>query len=210
MYKRDGQHTYSASDLVGFLECGHRTSLDLLDLESPLERAPADEQVELIQDKGFAHEAAYLERLRAAGGRMVELSSTGNPADNLAATHAAMADGADVIFQAALAEGVYIGYADFLRRVELPSALGAWSYEVADTKLAHRPKPKFMIQLAHYSALLAKAQGRQPDHMHLALGNGTERSFRVADFMAYYGRLRQRFEAFVQSRPENTLEKCDH
>ena len=157
MYKRDGQHTYSASDLVGFLECGHRTSLDLLDLESPLERAPADEQVELIQDKGFAHEAAYLERLRAAGGRMVELSSTGNPADNLAATHAAMADGADVIFQAALAEGVYIGYADFLRRVELPSALGAWSYEVADTKLAHRPKPKFMIQLTHYSALLAKA-----------------------------------------------------
>ena len=210
MYKRDGKHTYSASDLVGFLECSHLTSLDLIDLETPLERAPADEQVELIQDKGFAHEAAYLERLRAAGGRIVELSSTGNPADNLAATHAAMADGADLIFQAALADGVYIGYADFLRRVEVPSALGAWSYEVADTKLAHRPKPKFMIQLAHYSAMLAKAQGRQPDHMHLALGNGTERSFRVADYMAYYRRLRLRFETFVQSRPATTPEKCDH
>ncbi len=82
MHKRGGQHTYSASDLVGLLECGHRTSLDLLDLETPLERAAADEQVGLIQDKGFAPKAAYLERLRATGGSMVEISSYGNPGDH--------------------------------------------------------------------------------------------------------------------------------
>lgn len=29
----------SASDLVNFLECGHLTSLDLIDLDTPLPRA---------------------------------------------------------------------------------------------------------------------------------------------------------------------------
>ena len=210
MHKRDGTLTYSASDLVGFLECAHRTALDLIDLDTPLEKTAPDEQIELIQDKGFAHEAEYLDLLRSQGGRLVELSSAGSLAGNLAATRDAMAAGADVIFQAALADGVFMGYADFLRRVESPSVLGGWSYEVADTKLAHRPKPKFMIQLAHYSELLATAQGKQPEHMHLVLGNRVGRSFRVGDHLAYYRRLRRRFDAFLAERPSTSPEKCEH
>lgn len=210
MHKRDDAITYSASDLVGFLECPHRTTLDLIDLDTSLARAAPDEQVELIQDKGFAHEANYLDSLRIQGSRLVELSSTGSPADNLAATRIAMKEGADIIFQAALAQDPFMGYADFLRRVEKPSALGGWSYSVADTKLAHRPQPKFMIQLAYYSELLASTQGIEPEHMHLVLGNRTERSFRVADYRHYYRRLRQRFDAFLANRPATAPEKCGH
>ncbi len=209
MHKRADVMTFSASDLVGFLECPHKTALDLIDLETPLERAAADEQVELIQDKGFAHEAGYLDTLRTGGRRLVELSTDGSFAENLAATGAAMADGADIVFQAALAKGTFMGYADFLHRVETPSALGAWSYEVIDTKLAHRPKPKFMIQLAHYSELLASAQGGRPQRMHLVFGNRTERAFRVADYSHYYRRLCQRFDAFLAERPTTAPEKCD-
>lgn len=210
MHKRDGALAYSASDLVGFLECAHRTTLDLIHLDTPLEKTPPDEQIELIQDKGFAHEAEYLDLLRGQGGRMVELSTTGSLAENLAATRAAMAAGVDVIFQAALADGTFMGYADFLRRVDKPSRLGSWSYEVADTKLAHRPKPKFMIQLAHYSELLESTQGTQPEQMHLVLGNRAEHSFRVADYRSYYRRLRRRFDAFLAERSPTTPEKCDH
>jgi predicted RecB family nuclease len=141
MHKSGNAVTFSASDLVGFLECPHRTSLDLIDLDTPLERAAPDEQVELIQDKGFAHEADYLDSLRAGSDQVIELSSSGSFAGNLDATRNAMADGADIIFQAALANGAFMGYADFLRRVETPSDLGGWSYEAIDTKLAHRPKP---------------------------------------------------------------------
>jgi uncharacterized protein len=209
MHKRADGISFSASDLVGFLECSHRTALDLIDLDTPLERAAPDEQVELIQDKGFAHEAGYLDTLRAGGGRLVELSSAGSFAENLAATRVAMADGADIIFQAALAQGAFMGYADFLRRIETPSTLGTWSYEVIDTKLAHRPKPKFMIQLAHYSELLAAAQGSRPQHMHLVFGNRSERGFRVADYAHYYRRLRQRFDAFLAEHPPTAPEKCD-
>jgi uncharacterized protein len=210
MHKCDDTITYSASDLVVFLGCSHCTTLDLINLDTPLERAAPDEQVELIQDKGFAHEADYLATLSVGGGSLVKLSSQGNFAENLAATRAAMADGADIIFQAALANSNFMGYADFLRRVETPSNLGAWSYEVVDTKLAHRPKPKFMIQLAHYSELLAVAQGFQPQNMHLVFGNRTERSFRVGDYTHYYRRLRQRFDHFLIDRPGTIPEKCDH
>lgn len=209
MHKRNDSITFSASDLVGFLECPHRTTLDLIDLDTPLERAEPDEQVELIQDKGFAHEASYLDSLRSGNGQVIELSSSGSFTENVAATRMAMAEGAGIIFQAALTDGAFMGYADFLRRVETPSQLGGWSYEAIDTKLAHRAKPKFMIQLAHYSALLATAQGVRPERMHLVFGDHTERSFRVADYAHYYRRLRKRFDAFLADHPATEPEKCD-
>ena len=58
------------------------------------------------------------------------------------ATRQAMSDGHDIIFQAALLSGSLFGRADFLRRVDRPSGLGAWSYEVIDTKLGRSPKAK--------------------------------------------------------------------
>lgn len=210
MHKRDGIIRYSATDLVGFLECPHRTTLDLINLDTPLEKAEPDEQMALIQDKGFAHEAGFLDSLRSEYNGIVELSSSGSFASNLADTIAAMKDGADIIFQAALAKGDFIGYADFLRRVDRPSHFGDWSYEVADTKLAHRSKPKFMIQLAHYSELLSDVQNVMPESMQLVLGNYSEQRFRVGDYLHYYRRLRTRFDDFLVHRPITAPEKCDY
>ena len=102
MLKLGDETLYSASDLVAFLECPHSTTLDLINLETPLERAEDDEHAKLIQDKGFAHEAAYLSTLKHAGGRIAELPADAPVAEGIAATRAAMASGADVIFQASL------------------------------------------------------------------------------------------------------------
>ena len=96
-----------------------------------------------------------------------------------------MRRGADVIYQGRLEDddGRWSGYPDFLLRVDTPSALGGWSYEVLDTKLARRAKGEALLQLLLYSDLLAQAQGIGPELMHLALGgDGSESpsSFRVA------------------------------
>ena len=48
----------------------------------------------------------------------------------------AMNAGADVIVQAVLREGRWLGKPDVLRKVAVASNLGDWSYEVYDTKLA--------------------------------------------------------------------------
>ncbi|MFG6417354.1 hypothetical protein ACG02S_26025 [Roseateles sp. DC23W] len=67
MHNRDSGRLYAATDLVNFLECEHITSLDLQDLVSPLPRAEVDESTQLIQQKGYEHEDAYVQYLRDQG-----------------------------------------------------------------------------------------------------------------------------------------------
>ena len=115
------------------------------------------------------------------------------------ATIEGMRGGADVIYQAMLFEGRRLGYADFLRRVEQPSELGPWSYEVWDTKLARHAKASAVLQLSMYSEILKALQGRAPEEMHLALGGVMREkiSFRVADYAAYYRSVAGDFEALL-------------
>ncbi len=80
-------------------------------------------------------------------------------ADSVEATLAAMRDGADVIYQAPLADERWHGRADFLRKVARPSKLGGWSYEVTDAKLATETRAGTILQLCVYSSLLERLQG---------------------------------------------------
>src|SRR5262249_2825005 len=89
----------------------------------------------------------------------------------VALTAAALQAGAAVVYQAALqsADGEWGGRADFLIRVDRPSALGFWSYEAVETKLARSTKAPALIQLSLYSELLQSIQGIEPERMHLVL-----------------------------------------
>ena len=201
MQAHDGKALYSASDLVGFLQCEHLTALDWQGLDDPASRAgrtTLDAQGELITRKGMAHERAHLERLRARRLRIVDIAAveSRDNDDKAARTLAAMRDGADVIYQATLRDGPLLGHADFLMRIDgNPSVFGNWSYEVADTKLARSPQAKFLVQLAFYSRLLATAQGAAPAAMHVVLGDRTEMAFRCADYAHYVDALLARFFA---------------
>ncbi|SCU76043.1 conserved hypothetical protein [Cupriavidus necator] len=197
MQKKNGLYLFSASDIVSFLECEHSTSLGLQHLETPLPKAAEDPQLQLIQEKGIAHEAEYLKRL-CQGKTLVDINDAGdNLAERVTATIKAMEAGVEVIFQAAFHHGSYHGYADFLVRVKTPSKLGSFSYEVQDTKLARSPRGKFVIQLAFYSWLLSLVQGVFPRSMQVVLGSGQQVSLRVADYYMYFQNVIQRFEQRV-------------
>ncbi len=116
-----------------------------------------------------------------------------------AQTIAAMARGARIIYQATFFDGEFVGHADFLRRIDVPSQRWPWSYEVIDTKLALSPKPYFLIQLCNYSEHLERVQGSPPQHGYIVLGSGDERAFRIAHYAAYYRHLKQSFLAAVAS-----------
>ncbi len=170
----------SASDLMRFSGCAHATTLDLAWMKG-VGAAPSgdSEDAELLRRHGDAHEARHLARLRAAGRSVVEIVREGvSLAQGVAATRAALERGAEVVFQGALAGGKWGGWSDFLERVERPSGLGGWSYEVADTKLKRKPHPKHVLQLALYSDLLAGVQGVAPEHAHVELGDGTRETRR--------------------------------
>ena len=151
----DGQPVYAATDLVGFLACTHRLALERAALAGLVERPIRDDpEIELIAKRGIAHEHRYLAELRSSGRTVVEIARDGSSAtvgDELRAaaaeTQAAMRAGADVIYQATFFDGRWRGHADFLLRVETPSELGDWSYEVADTKLARRAKAGAILQV---------------------------------------------------------------
>ena len=66
----DGSVVVSATDLVGFLACDHLSTLELGRMEGFWERPHRREDltVQLMQDRGDAHEVAHLERLRASAG----------------------------------------------------------------------------------------------------------------------------------------------
>ncbi|MEO1688974.1 MAG: nuclease, partial [Pseudomonadota bacterium] len=197
MREIDGDVLLSASDLMRFTGCAHATTLDLARLrgDGPMPREDG-EDAELLQKQGDAHEAAHLAKLKAAGREVVEIERGALSAD-AKATRATLAAGAEVVFQGAFGSDHWGGWSDFLERVERPSALGPFSYEVTDTKLKRRPHPKHVLQLALYSDLLAEIQGAEPEHAHVELGDGTRATLCLANYVHYARAARARLEAFV-------------
>jgi predicted RecB family nuclease len=191
----DEQLILSASDLNNFLACPHLTTLDLAQARGELEAEPErGADAELLARKGDEFERRYLEALKAEGRDVTEIADGDGSQqallDSVARTEEAMRRGSEVIYQAAFYRDGLRGHADFLLRVDRPSELGAFSYEVADTKLARRAKPYFVLQLCFYSELLASVQGAEPERIHVILGNEERRTFRLAEFSAYFRRVR--------------------
>lgn len=213
MQHLNDQLLFSPSDLGNFLACEHLTQLDLT-LALQRGRRPSYENAyaELLRSKGDEHELAFLETLRAGGRRVVEvrLNAARDFEDGTRRTAEAMRAGADYVYQAVFFAHGWRGIADFLERVERPSALGAWSYQVLDTKLARHPRPEHALQLSFYSQALADTQQLAPDLAYVVLGTRERVAIRLADVTAYYRRVRQRFEAAVAARPGTGPYPCHH
>lgn len=207
----DGSYVYSASDLMHFLGCRHSVYLDLKNFSDQLTKDSASESDLLLRQKGIEHEKAYLQTLRDAGGTVAEIPPDTNKQRRRDLTLRAMESGADVVYQAALADSCWAGDADFLIRTETPSQLGDFSYEVVDTKLSRHADVSHVVQIGVYSRMLAAVQGTVPVRCHLVLGNGTRESFQVNHFAAYVRYAQQQFEQFVAVPPATSYpEPCQH
>jgi predicted RecB family nuclease len=192
----DNKLVLSASDLNNYLACRHLAELDLALAKGKVTlKAEPGADAELLAQKGDEHEAQYLASLIADGRDVAQIPQSKGPPEALseavAATEAAMRRGAEVIFQGTFLRDGMRGHADFLFRVDKPSKFGEYSYEVADTKLARRAKPYFIVQLCFYSELVAAIQRVEPDHIHVILGDERQATFRLAEFSAYFRHVRE-------------------
>src|ERR1039457_6115639 len=198
-----GRVRLAASDVANFLAFRRLTQVDLRRGGGEL-RPPREFDVGFQERvRGWeAHERGVLERFRADGLDVVEISSA---EDAALATAEAIRGGAGVIFQGRLAGGragaPLFGRPDFLVRADLlPAPDGEQrpgGYEVVDAKLARSAKARAVLQTSFYSHLLAGLQGAAPRWMHLALGNGEFVPFKVNDYAAYERQTRRLLEAAI-------------
>lgn len=200
MQRVDGRLVLSPTDLTKHVACAHITTLDLQALEAGAAAVGAsspDDALNLVFAKGLAHEAEFLEVLRGRGLRITEIEGFGSDREAAeAATLEAMRAGVDVVYQATLFDGQWVGHADFLLRTERPSDLGAWSYDIADTKLARRLKVPALLQMATYAERLAVLQGVAPQRLVVVTGDKEEHPWRLVDVAPY---ARRRRAALVQA-----------
>jgi len=212
MQKDSGHLLYSPSDLVRYLASPFASWMDRYHLENPGAVA-SDEPTEdekLIAQTGDQHERAVLDEFKSSAANLVEVQKN-DPVVARKMTLSAISAKAPIIYQAALENGRFAGFADFL-------VLDASArYQVWDTKLARSPRPYYAIQLCCYSEMLAAVTGGQmPQKFGIILGTKDRVEFHVEDFIHYYRRIKASFLAMQDSftgkmadRPE-PLPRADH
>lgn len=226
----------SPSDLVGFLACPHKLTLDA-EVVAGTRARPADDdpETEVLRRRGDEHEKAYLARLRAEGlavadcdaptvdgapGAEAPVVDAPSPVERLrarvAATRQAIDSGTDVVFQATFLDERdpqlwWRGHADFLRRThDAHPDTGRPAYEPEDTKLARHVKPGALLQLALYAELLEQVQGVAPRDVHVVLGGQTTETVPLRHVAAYERLARRRFATAVADPPATYPEPVEH
>ena len=192
---------FSASDLANYLSCRHLTILDLLLARKEIAPPSWDNpHAHVLQERGLAHERAYLDHLGGKGLSIVDLSNEKDER-SAASTFDAMRRGDPVIVQAVLDDGAWRGRADVLLRVDNTRIcrFGNWSYEPVDCKLARETKAETILQLCLYCELITSLQGVEPEFFHVIRPEVefAPESYRVASFAAYSRLIKKELENAV-------------
>lgn len=202
----DGRWVMSAQDLVSELECTHRVALDAALKLGHLSAPSADEgMLQVLQRRGLQHEEQRLSAL--TGQRIFKVPTTDFPTledrrVEWEATQQAMLDEYDVIYQATLSTGDFVGIADFLvvSRDEMGSPRrapdGRLIYEPVDAKSAMSAKRAAALQVGAYAEALTRLGWPQPISVHLWLAGERNDWIGQADrLIAVAKEIRERLQA---------------
>ena len=193
----------SPSRLIDFIACPHREALR----KAGVEKDPVDAGVALIQNKGGEHESDVLQTLESAVKGCIHISDTGTLSDRAAATRAAMAEGASLIYQGALVGARWMGYPDFLVRCK---GQAGYYYEPHDAKLGRNLKPSYVLQLSIYADLLEESGWQRPKRGRILLGakdfakDDVSGWVELGQFAHVTARLKGQYDKFVQAGATGT------
>ncbi|HXY66517.1 MAG TPA: TM0106 family RecB-like putative nuclease [Mycobacterium sp.] len=196
MFRAGDSIIYSASDLAAAARCEYAL---LRDFDAKLGRGPGidveDELLARTAALGDEHERRRLDQLREEFGDGVAV--IGHPAYTIAAlsaaaaaTRRAIANGAAVVYQAAMFDGRFVGFADFLVR-------DGQDYRVSDTKLARSEKVTALLQIAAYADTLSRSGIPVSAEAELVLGNGKAVRYRIDELIPVYSEQRARLQRLL-------------
>ncbi len=187
---------YSASDLAAAARCEYAL---LRDFDAKLGRGPGivveDELLARTAALGDEHERRRLEQLREEfGDGVVVIGRPAYTVDALnaaaGATQRAIANNAAVVYQAAMFDGRFVGFADFLVR-------DGRQYRVSDTKLARSAKVTALLQIAAYADTLSRSGIPVSPEAELVLGNGNAVRYRIDELIPVYLEQRARLQQLL-------------
>jgi predicted RecB family nuclease len=188
---------YSASDLAAAARCEYAL-LRTFDAKLGWGKGVTveDELLARTAALGDEHEQRRLDQLRVEhGGEVVTIGRP--PAFTLegitaaaAATRQAIENDTPVIFQAAMFDGRFVGFADFLVR-------HGGRYQVSDTKLARSAKVTALLQIAAYADTLSRSGVPVTPEAELVLGNGAAVRYRVDELIPVYLEQRARLQQLL-------------
>jgi uncharacterized protein len=192
---------YSASDLAAAARCEYAL---LRSFDARLGWGPDvssnDELLARTAQLGDEHEQRHLDELRATD-QDENVVVIGRPAYTLAglsaaaeATREAVNRRAPAIYQAAMFDGRFLGFADFL--VLQPGSDGD-RYRLRDTKLARSVKVEALLQLAAYADTLARAGIPVAPEVELLLGDGAIASYPTDELLPVYRPRREALERLL-------------
>jgi uncharacterized protein len=183
VFVSDDRVIYSASDLAAAARCEYAL---LRSFDAHLGWGPPvaveDELLARTAKLGGEHEQRHLEQLRGDD----DVAIIGRPPYTVAGltaaaeqTMRAVERRAPAIYQAAMFDGRFVGFADFL-------VFDGERYRLRDTKLARSVKVEALLQLAAYAQTLAAAGVPVADEVELVLGDGATATYRVGELLPVY------------------------
>src|SRR3954452_15837828 len=185
VFVSDDRVIYSASDLAAAARCEYAL---LRSFDAQLGWGPAvaveDELLARTAKLGGEHEQRHLDELRdLADDTVAVIGRPKSTVDGLTAaadqTMRAVERRAPVIYQAAMFDGRFVGFADFL-------VLDGTQYRLRDTKLARSVKVEALLQLAAYADALAAAGVPVAAEVELVLGDEATATYRVDELLPVY------------------------
>ena len=157
---------------------------------------------EILKKDGIRHEETLIKKLLNKNFKVKRLKGKQSKAD-YKESFDAMIHGYDFIYQASFNNDQIRGAVDLLKRVEIPSKLGSFSYVPIECKLASNVNITFIIQALCYCDLLDETLGLIPKTFEIYLGGGSFECFEVHKFWDWYQFKKNEYKTFLRNFDPN-------
>jgi len=202
----------SPSDLNNFVSCNYLIKNEIKFLNKEIKKKEESFDKKLWKKFGIEHEKKHFKLLNTKFKKCISIKQDLNEKERNKQTLGAIKKGYDLIYHAYLIDEDFRGECDFLIKLNAPSDLGNFSYEVYDTKISRKPRQRHIYQITAYSHMLSKIQGIIPKKMYLIDGTSETRSYKTKEYLDFYLFAKNNFEKFLKNISKEKIypEKCDH
>ena len=202
----------SPSDLNNFVSCKYLIQNEIKFLNKEIQRNDQSIDQKLWKEFGLKHENKHFRLFKEKYKKIISIKQDLKEDERFKLTLDAINKGYDLIYHAYFIDENFRGEADFLIRTDTKSKIGNFSYEVYDTKVSRKPRPRHIYQITAYSSMLSKIQGILPERMHLIDGSDIVHKYKTKEFLDFYLFTKNNFEKYLKNISKEKVypEKCSH